>query len=179
MINCSLIQMSKYIGMHIRVTSLYEFGREKAIIKNCPRHLEGLTVKISKAELAASVLTVAFIAAVCIYSAVTSVSGGEYRIISQHTADSRDIFTGGDGVSVDISSSLPENGADCVDINSAGIEELTSLDGIGETLAQRIIDYRQEHGVFSDLSEIMNVPGIGQGIYEKIAPYITIVEETP
>lgn len=61
-----------------------------------------------------------------------------------------------------------------VSINSAGIEELTTLPGIGKTTAQRIIDYRQEKGSFLSLEELMNVKGIGKSKYEKIKGSITL-----
>ena len=59
-------------------------------------------------------------------------------------------------------------------INSAGIEELTTLPGIGKTTAQKIIDYRQEKGSFLSLEELMNVKGIGKSKYEKIKGSITL-----
>ncbi|MBQ2583796.1 MAG: ComEA family DNA-binding protein [Erysipelotrichaceae bacterium] len=61
-----------------------------------------------------------------------------------------------------------------VSINSAGIEELTTLPGIGKTTAQKIIDYRQEKGSFLSLEELMNVKGIGKSKYEKIKGSITL-----
>ena len=61
-----------------------------------------------------------------------------------------------------------------VSINSAGIEELTTLPGIGKTTAQKIIDYRQEKGSFLSLEELMNVMGIGKSKYEKIKGSITL-----
>ena len=61
-----------------------------------------------------------------------------------------------------------------VSINSAGIEELTTLPGIGKTTAQKIIDYRKEKGSFLSLEELMNVKGIGKSKYEKIKGSITL-----
>ena len=54
-----------------------------------------------------------------------------------------------------------------VDVNTAGLDELDTLDGIGPVLAQRIIDYRTEHGPFSSLDELLEVKGIGEATLEK------------
>ncbi len=63
---------------------------------------------------------------------------------------------------------------DIININSATIEQLQNLSGIGEKKAQAIIDYRNEHGSFQTIEEIMNVKGIGQGIFDKIKNRIEV-----
>ena len=65
-----------------------------------------------------------------------------------------------------------------ININTATSEELQSLSGIGEAKAAAIIAYREEHGAFSDISEIMNVSGIGEKIFERIRDSITVGEYT-
>lgn len=62
----------------------------------------------------------------------------------------------------------------CVSINSATLDMLVTLPGIGEVTAQKIIDYRQLHGSFLEISEIMEVKGIGQSKYEKIKELICL-----
>ena len=54
-----------------------------------------------------------------------------------------------------------------VDVNTAGVDELDTLYGIGPALAQRIIDYREEHGPFNSLEELLEVKGIGEATLEK------------
>jgi competence protein ComEA len=61
-----------------------------------------------------------------------------------------------------------------VNINTADSAELESLPGIGPTLAQRIIDYRQANGPFAQVEDVMEVSGIGPAILEKIGDLITV-----
>ncbi|MFO7881801.1 MAG: helix-hairpin-helix domain-containing protein [Kosmotogaceae bacterium] len=60
-----------------------------------------------------------------------------------------------------------------ININIAGKDELKELPGIGDVLAQRILDYRKQFGQFSSSEEIMNVSGIGEKTYESIRELIT------
>jgi competence protein ComEA len=59
-----------------------------------------------------------------------------------------------------------------VDINTAGQPELVQLPGIGETLAQRIIETRQAHGPFTEPDDLRRVRGIGPKIMERLRPYL-------
>jgi competence protein ComEA len=70
--------------------------------------------------------------------------------------------------------SLPDTGQNRVNINTAQEAELTSLSGIGESKALAILEYRREHGSFSSPEDIRNVPGIGDGIYNRIKDLITV-----
>ena len=67
-----------------------------------------------------------------------------------------------------------ESPGELVNINTAGISELTTLNGIGEKKAQAIITYREEQGLFGTLEELKNIPGIGDKTFENLKPYITI-----
>lgn len=61
-----------------------------------------------------------------------------------------------------------------ININTATAEELQLLPGIGPVLAQRIVDYRDEHGPFASLSELTNVEGIGLDRLDKLWDYATV-----
>lgn len=61
-----------------------------------------------------------------------------------------------------------------VSINTASKDELMTLSGIGESKANSIIEYREEHGIFEAIEDIMNVSGIGESAFEKIKNQITV-----
>ena len=61
-----------------------------------------------------------------------------------------------------------------VNLNTADETELIGLTGIGEAKAKAILTYREENGAFSSIDEIMNVPGIKEGTYEKIKDEIAV-----
>ena len=61
-----------------------------------------------------------------------------------------------------------------VDLNTAGMEELMTLQGIGESRAEAILKYRREKGAFAEIEDIMQVPGIKDGIFSKIKDQITV-----
>lgn len=69
---------------------------------------------------------------------------------------------------------ISEETAAKVSINTAGFKELCTLPGIGESTAQRIIDYRENVGLFSCLEDLMNVKGIGTVRFEKLKDLICL-----
>jgi competence protein ComEA len=68
--------------------------------------------------------------------------------------------------------------AGVVNINTAGPTQLALLPGVGAKGAQRIVDYRNEHGQFRKTSDLMQVKGIGAKSFEKMAPYLTLSGST-
>ena len=77
--------------------------------------------------------------------------------------------------------SSPENKTDEADsssrkvnLNTASKEQLMALPGIGESKADSIISYRETNGAFSKVEEVMNIPGIKDGLFEKMKDYITV-----
>ena len=65
-----------------------------------------------------------------------------------------------------------------LDLNTATAEQLEMLPGVGEELAGRILAWREEHGGFSSVEEIMEVPGIGEGKFAALEGRITVNEGT-
>lgn len=61
-----------------------------------------------------------------------------------------------------------------VNINTATLEELMTLSGIGESTAGDILQYRQEHGPFATIEDLMNVPGIKQAKFDKFKNQVTV-----
>lgn len=67
-----------------------------------------------------------------------------------------------------------EKGSELVNINTAGVDVLCTLSGIGEARARDIVAYREENGPFKAKEDIMKVPGIKENAYKKICDNITI-----
>jgi competence protein ComEA len=61
-----------------------------------------------------------------------------------------------------------------MNINTATLSDLETLPGIGPTTAQKIIDYRTQHGPFSSITDIMNVAGIGPATFDRLQGLITV-----
>ncbi len=68
---------------------------------------------------------------------------------------------------------LAETDIDIININTATVDELKKLPGIGESKATEIVNYRNEYGRFTSPEDLLNVNGIGKTLLEKIRPYIT------
>ena len=66
----------------------------------------------------------------------------------------------------------PEDGR--LNLNTASLAELMTLSGIGQTKAQAVVNYRDAHGGFSSVEEIMNVDGIKEGLYNRIRDQIKV-----
>lgn len=64
--------------------------------------------------------------------------------------------------------------AELVDLNTADLATLETLPGVGPVLAQRILDWRTEHGQFTAVEELGEVSGIGDKIYAQLSPKVTV-----
>lgn len=69
---------------------------------------------------------------------------------------------------------VQQPGSQKININRSTAEELAALPGIGPVLARRIVEHRDRNGYFRDITEIMDVTGIGEGIFSSIEELITI-----
>ena len=61
-----------------------------------------------------------------------------------------------------------------VNLNTATVDQLETLPGVGRATAQRILDYRQKVGGFKKIEELMNVKGIGEKSFLKLKPLIVV-----
>lgn len=61
-----------------------------------------------------------------------------------------------------------------ININTAPAEDLTALPGIGETRARSIVEWRRDHGRFQSVTDLLQVPGIGEATLEGLLDYITV-----
>ncbi len=61
-----------------------------------------------------------------------------------------------------------------VNINTATVQELCTINGIGEKRAEAIVQYRQQIGGYTSVEQIKNIQGIGDSIYAQVSPYLTV-----
>jgi len=78
-----------------------------------------------------------------------------------------------------VAAGKPAAQADKVNLNTATVEQLSELPGVGEHLAARIIEYRQKSGGFKSTQELMNVKGIGEQSFQKIESLLTTGDASP
>lgn len=97
------------------------------------------------------------------------IDGEKIYVPTQEELESESIPQPASGVESD-----DQVGNGLVSINSAGVDELTTLPGIGEGKAKEIIRYRESNGSFSSIEEIKNVSGIGDATFEKIKDLLTL-----
>lgn len=69
--------------------------------------------------------------------------------------------------------SAPAPGA-LVNLNSASVDQLEGLPGVGPVTAGKIVDWRTEHGAFTAVDELLDVSGIGTKTLAELAPYVTL-----
>jgi competence protein ComEA len=70
--------------------------------------------------------------------------------------------------------SAGEGVAKPVDLNRATQQELTGVPGIGKVLAERIVKFRDRHGPFRRVEDLLKVKGIGEKSFDKLRPHVTV-----
>lgn len=73
---------------------------------------------------------------------------------------------------------MAESATGVVNINTADAAQLSLLPRVGEKVAQRIIDYRTEHGPFKKAADLMQVKGFGAKTFELVSPYVAVDGKT-
>lgn len=133
-----------------------------------------VTGKITKTEGCLLVLTAVFLAAVGLLylRASAAAEGTDYTITASRRAAQ-------EAAPAPEEPAEPEEPSGPVDINTADLEQLQTLNGIGPALAQRIIDYREENGPFTSVEELLQIKGIGEATLNKFRDHVTTGTEAP
>ena len=84
---------------------------------------------------------------------------------AEHMTDGQTLYVPSHDETTEVQSEAEDG---LVDINRANKEQLMTLPGIGESKADVIIQYREEHGAFVSPEELMQIPGIKEGVFNKI-----------
>jgi competence protein ComEA len=98
------------------------------------------------------------------------VTDGEQIIVWKKGPGGSVMASGGGGGSAPGSGSPSQP----VNLNTATLDQLESLPGIGPALGQRILDYREQHGPFASVEDLVNVSGIGEKRLEDLRPLVTV-----
>ena len=118
-------------------------------------------MKFSKVEWAGLCVTAGVLVFLCGWSLRDRLGGESYRVTGQRLPQTAETT---------VQSFVPDAP---VDLNTATLAQLMALPGLGRVRAQAILDYRAENGPFTYPEDVIQVPGIGQSVYEGLAGRIT------
>ena len=133
--------------------------------------MAGKFLKISKLEGIVLLLTLLFVGGTLLWFAFSQPGEG-VTVVTERQDPEPQILT-----------EMPETPeapglleGEVLNLNTASQTELTRLPGIGETKAAAIVAWRQEHGSFQTVEDLMAVDGIGEKTLENLRPYVTVGE---
>jgi len=122
-------------------------------------------MKLKRSEILTILITVAFLILVAAHQIVTSRPTAAVTVFTQKQMPQ----------TTEVSGSLPAaDAAALINLNTATVDELQALSGIGPTLAQRIVDYREANGPFEQAEEITSVKGIAEKVYSDNLQRMTV-----
>ncbi len=129
-------------------------------------------MKPSKVEIASIILSLVFIisAAAVLLAGEGRKNNGSFEI---KTAKTPSVLSEISEIALEENSGKAYNMGK-ININTASKEDLQTLYGIGETLSIAIVEYREKSGPFSQIEDIMLVPGIGEAKFNDIREYISV-----
>jgi len=104
------------------------------------------------------------------------VAGGFLPVADQEQINLAALLKDGAQINIETRSfyNMDGSGTERININTATVDELDTLPGIGPSTAQAIVDYRRQFGNFQRTDEITNVSGIGPATYDRIKDLITV-----
>lgn len=112
------------------------------------------------------VLTYAVVGAMCLFGSSTLVTAQESRAHVQEAKEQKETKA----------ESAAKTASTLLNLNSATLEQLEALPGIGRSTAERILEHRQKSGGFKKIEELMNVKGIGEKSFLKLKPLISVAK---
>lgn len=105
---------------------------------------------------------------------MTEAASGTWLNLAEPVSDGQKIEVPSETEASELEKEQQEAQSGLVNLNTASAEELMTLTGIGESKAEAILSYREEHGGFGKPEELMEIPGIKEGVFEKIRDQVTV-----
>ena len=94
--------------------------------------------------------------------------------LAEHMKDGQKIEVPDREQAEELADEAQQQESSLVNLNTAAAEELMSLTGVGQSKAEDILNYREQHGGFQTIEELMQIPGIKERVFEKIKDQITV-----